>query len=558
MHDAAQAPIFFELAILVLMAAGLGLVGLWLRQPLVVAFIAAGILAGPDVLGLVQSEAFIALLSQFAIALLLFLVGLKLDMGLIRSLGAVALGVGMGQMAISTMLGFWLAMALGLAPMPAFYVALALAFSSTIIIVKLLSDKREIEALHGRIALGVLIVQDIVVVAAMVVVAALWAGDTAHSANPWLMPGGALAMAGVVWVFIRWVAAPLLARIAQAPELVVIFAVGWAAGFAAVGDAIGLGKELGGLAAGVSLASTPFRDAIGARLAPLRDFLLLFFFLSLGSGLDLDGLSAQVLPAVVLSVFVLIGKPLIVMGLTVALGYRARTGFLAGIALGQISEFSLIFVAMGVGLGVLEDSIASLVTLVALITIALSVYAIARAQHLHALAEPWLQRLERRRGTREEQGDSPERQGAGYDILVLGLGRYGQRIGKALKARGYRLLGVDFDPAALSAWRAMGMDAHFGDATDPEFVAHLPLRGIGAVVSAVPPARDGARGFNETDAHLALLHALHEVGYQGEIAVTVNRRDEAEAFSQLGATLVLSPFEDAAEKAAERIAEACR
>ena len=333
MHDASLAPVFFEIALLVLTSAGLGLIGLALRQPLVVAFIAAGILAGPDVLGLAQSETFIALLSQISIAVLLFLVGLKLDVGLIRSLGTVAVVAGLGQMAASTLLGTALAMALGLDGLSALYVALALAFSSTIIIVKLLSDRREIDSLHGRIALGILIVQDTVVVAAMVVVATLGAGDDARTAGPLVMAGGALAMAGVVWVFIRWLAVPLLARIARAPELVVIFAVGWAAGFAAVADTIGLGQELGGLAAGVSLASTPFRDAIGARLAPLRDFLLLFFFLSLGAGLDLAGLGAQVLPALVLSAFVLLAKPLIVLALAKALGYRARTGFLAGITL---------------------------------------------------------------------------------------------------------------------------------------------------------------------------------------------------------------------------------
>lgn len=558
MHEASLAPIFFEIALLVLMAAGLGLLGLALRQPLVVAFIAAGILAGPEVLGLVQSEAFIALLSQISIAVLLFLVGLKLDVGLIRSLGAVAVVAGLGQMGLSTGLGMALAMGLGLGAMEAFYIALALGFSSTIIVVKLLSDKREIDALHGRLALGILIVQDIAVVAAMVVVAAAGgAADGSHGSDPLLLVGGALAMLGVVWVFVRWLAAPLLAQIARAPELVVIFAVGWAAGFAAVADWIGLGKELGGLAAGVSLASTPFRDAIGARLAPLRDFLLLFFFLSLGAGLQLGGLGAQLGPALVLSAFVLLGKPLIVTALARFMGYRARTGFLAGVTLGQISEFSLIFVAMGAAGGLVSPEAVSLVTLVALITIALSVYAIAHDHRLYTGLEPLLKRVERRQDTREGAGDTPDQPGAGYDVVVLGLGRFGRRIGQGLRDRGFRVLGVDFDPEALKSWRALGLPAHYGDATDPEFVGHLPLRGVRAVISAVPPGRDSARGLSEADAHPALLHALRAAGFEGDVAVTVNRRDEADAFRVLGATLVLSPFEDAAERAVEKIAEAC-
>ena len=552
MLDASIASVFFEVAVLVLGAAALGLLGLSLRQPLVVAFIAAGILAGPDVLGLVHSEDFIALLSQISIAVLLFLVGLKLDVALIRSLGGVALTAGIGQMIFTAGLGYGLALALGLDPVAALYAALGLAFSSTIIIVKLLSDKREIDALHGRIALGILIVQDIVVVLAMVIVSAVGAGEAQDGGGLWPLLLGAVSILAIVWVFVRWLAAPILSMIARSPELVVIFAVGWAAGFAALADAAGLGKELGGLAAGVSLASTPFRDAIGARLAPLRDFLLLFFFLSLGAEVDLQGLSAQIGPAVVLALFVLIGKPVIVTAIIGLMGFRARTGFLAGVTLGQISEFSLIFVAMGVSLGHIGAPDAAMVTLVGLITIAVSVYGIAYSHWLHARVEPVLRWFERDQASGEERGDSPDREGAGYDFVILGLGRYGCRIGQGLKARGFRLLGVDFDPEALRNWRALGLDAHFGDATDPEFVAHLPLGGVKAVISAVPPVR-GA--LSDADGHQAFLHALRAVGFNGAIGVTVNDRTEGERYRALGATMVLAPFEDAAESAATRIAD---
>ena len=190
-------------------------------------------------------------------AVLLFAVGLKLDLHHVRHIGTVALATGLGQLGFTIVIGFALILALGKGWVEALYVAVALTFSSTIIIVKLLSDKREIDALHGRISLGILIVQDVAVVLAMVVASALGAGDAVQGSGLGWMLGGALAMAAVVWVFVRWLAVPLLARIATSPELVVIFAVGWAAGFAALADAAGLGQELGGLAAGVSLASTP-------------------------------------------------------------------------------------------------------------------------------------------------------------------------------------------------------------------------------------------------------------------------------------------------------------
>ncbi len=246
--------IFYEIAALVLLAAVLGFAGLAARQPLVVAFIAAGVLAGPDALGLVSSTEFVETLSQISIAVLLFLVGLKLDVTLVRSLGRVAVATGLGQVGFTAFFGFLICLLLGLDALTSVYVAIALTFSSTIIIVKLLSDKQEIEALHGKIALGFLIVQDIFVVLAMVALSAIGVGAAeanGNSADMMLLVGGGIAMVAIVYVFARFIATPLLELVAKSSELLVIFAVGWAAGMAALGDAVGFGKELGGLLAGV-------------------------------------------------------------------------------------------------------------------------------------------------------------------------------------------------------------------------------------------------------------------------------------------------------------------
>src|SRR6056297_165959 len=280
--------VFGEVAILLAMAAAIGFAGLMLRQPLIVSFIAVGLLAGPSGLDVVRSGEQIDLLAELGVAVLLFLVGTKLDVKLIRSLGAVALTTGLGQVAFTALFGFLIGLALGLEPVASIYVAVALTFSSTIIIVKLLSDKREIDSLHGQIALGFLIVQDLVVVLAMIVLSAIGIGAAAedaggHGGGPVLtVLGSGLAMVALVVVFVRYVASPLTERLARAPELLVIFAIAVAAMFAAIGDLVGLGKEVGGLLAGVALASTPYRETIAARLAPLRDFLLLFFFIALG------------------------------------------------------------------------------------------------------------------------------------------------------------------------------------------------------------------------------------------------------------------------------------
>ncbi|MCC6000477.1 MAG: cation:proton antiporter, partial [Pararhodobacter sp.] len=176
MVDTSFASIFYEISLLVLLAAAVGFVGLLLRQPLVVAFIAVGVMAGPDALGLVSSVEFIETLSQISIAVLLFLVGLKLDVSLVRNLGKVAVATGLGQVTFTAFFGFLICLALGIDPLTSLYISVALTFSSTIIIVKLLSDKQEIGALHGKIALGFLIVQDIFVVLAMDTLSAIGVG----------------------------------------------------------------------------------------------------------------------------------------------------------------------------------------------------------------------------------------------------------------------------------------------------------------------------------------------------------------------------------------------
>jgi Kef-type K+ transport system membrane component KefB len=490
-------------------------------------------------------------LSELGIAVLLFLVGLKLDVKLIRSLGVVALSTGLGQVAFTAGIGFLICLLLGFAPVPSLYIAVALTFSSTIIIVKLLSDKREVDSLHGQIALGFLIVQDLVVVLAMIVLSAIGIGAQAE-ASPRAVLGvfaaGGLMLAAVLG-FIRFVANPLTETLARRPELLLLFAVAQAGAFAAVGDYFGFGKELGGLLAGVSLASTPYRETLAARMAPLRDFLLLFFFIALGTKLQLTHVGASTVSAVILSIFVLVGNPLIVMVIMGVLGYRKRTGFLAGLTVAQISEFSLIFMAMGVSLGHVDVAELGLVTLVGLITIAASTYMITYSHELYAVFEPLLGPFERK-GTPREADQPRSAVGAGYDIVVFGLGRYGAAIASRLRNSGKRVLCVDFDPRAVRDWQARGGDAVYGDVTDPEFVGTLPLSGASWVISAIA---DQGPGVTHEDIRLTVIAALRHAGFRGRVAIRSRRQADAEALLGAGADLVLDPFQDAADRAVELV-----
>lgn len=537
------ASLFHETAAVLGLTALAGALGVLLRQPLIVAFLAAGILVGPSVLGWVSANDQFDLLSRLGITLLLFLVGLKLDLRLIRSMGAVALATGLGQVAFTSAVGFILALLLGLAPVPALYVAVALTFSSTIIIVKLLSDKREIDSLHGRIAVGFLIVQDIVVVLAMIALTTLGAGITADRA--WqtilLVPLKGALLIGATALFARYLLGRILALAARRAELLVLFAMAWAIALAAGADLLGFSKEVGAFIAGVAIASTPYREAIGARLVSLRDFLLLFFFVDLGAQLELGLLGGQATAAVVLSLFVLVGNPLIVMIIMGAMGYRKRTGFLAGLTVAQISEFSLILGALGVTLGHIDRETLGLITLVGLVTISGSTYLILYSHPLYERLAPWLSRFERG-GDRESRDDAARDTGA-IDVVLFGLGRYGMGIAEHLQNADRNVLGVDFDPEAVRQGNERGILTHYGDAEDPEYPATLPLGQTRCIVSTT----------RDPDLSMVLIRALRTHGFGGRILVTAHDAREAEQLRAAGADEVLLPFADAARAAADRI-----
>lgn len=534
---------FTEMALLLLLAAGLGALAVRLRQPLIVAFIAVGILVGPSVLGWVSANDQIDLLAKLGITLLLFLVGLKLDLNIIRTMGPVALATGLGQVIFTSVIGYFIALTMGMAPIAALYVAVALTFSSTIIIVKLLSDKREVDTLHGRIALGFLIVQDLVVVLVMIGLNALnEAGESSMVVTAFavLLKGAAFLL--VIGLVMRFILPRLLHLLSRSQELLVLFGIAWAVSLAILGDTLGFSKEVGAFVAGVSLASTPYRDALGARLVSLRDFLLLFFFIDLGARLDLGLLGGQITEALLFSGFVLIGNPLIVMVIMGALGYRKRTGFLAGLTVAQISEFSLILGALGLSLGHIDRETMGLITLVGLITISASTYMILYSHQLYERLAPWLKVFERRTPYREHDLEAAAEDGPA-DIILFGVGRYGSGIARALRERGCRVLSVDFNPELVRTGDAMGYTVHYGDAEDSEFIASLPLARSRWVVSTA----------REHHVNQTLIHSLRNLGYVGRIAVTAHGSTEAAQLEQVGADLVLLPFADAARETVDRL-----
>lgn len=265
MHES----VFQQFALLLIIAAIAGAIATRLKQPVIIAYILVGIIVGPVGFALVTAHDQIELLAKIGVTVLLFLVGLKLDIQHVKHIGPVALATGLGQLLFTIVIGFFITLLLGKDWMTALYVAIALTFSSTIIVIKLLSDKRELDSLHGRIAIGFLIVQDVAVVIAMMFVSTLrdtGLDDTSIALEVAIIAAKLLAVAVVVFLLMRYVLPWLMRYVAQSQELLLVFAIAWGVALSSAGQLIGFSMEAGAFIAGFSLASTVYRDAISARL----------------------------------------------------------------------------------------------------------------------------------------------------------------------------------------------------------------------------------------------------------------------------------------------------
>jgi Kef-type K+ transport system membrane component KefB len=528
--------VFYEVAVILFLAAILGALGQFLRQPLIVMFIALGILVGPSVLDIIKSKDNIHLLAEIGIAVLLFIVGLKLDLRIIRSVGKIALMTGLGQVIFTSLFGYLIGLALGFSSLHSFYIAVALTFSSTIIIVKLLTDKKEVDSLHGQIAIGFLIVQDIVVILVMIILSGMRQTEDvslAHDIIKKVLAG--VILLAITIIAMKWIIPKLSYFLAKSQEMLTLFAVGWAVTLASLSELMGFSGEVGAFLAGVSLASSDFKDTISSRLTSLRDFLLIFFFVNMGSELNLLAISDKVSSALIFSAFVLVGNPVIVLIIMGVMGYRKRTSFLAGLTVAQISEFSLIFAGLGLAVGHITEETVGLITLVGLITIGLSTYLILYSHQIYEFIAPALSIFERKNPYRESSEAAIEKKR--YDIILIGLGRFGRHVAEMLDDhKEISYLGIDFDPSVVKSWQEKGKDIIYGDIEDPDLLERLPIKNVKCIISTIP----------DLDHSRHLVRALRKGKYRGRTFLTALNEKDFELLDTCGADKVLMPQQMAA------------
>ncbi len=524
--------IFLELTLIIALATALGIAARALRQPALVGYIAAGVLIGP--LGMLHPghPGVIDALADFGIAFLLFLVGMEMNFSELRQVGRSAVLIGIGQVLCTSAVGFVLARLLGLATLSAVYVGLTLTFSSTIIVVRLLSEKKALESLYGKLVIGILLVQDFVALGVLIVLSGL-AGS--HF-DPHRLPtelAFAFAKGTLLLAFSffagRYVMPKLMRRLAGSQEALFMASLSWGLGLAAVASlpGVGLTIEIGAFMAGVALSECVEHFQIMSRMKALRDFFAVLFFIVLGSRLALPGLGALWLPTLILSTFVLVGNPLIVMLLMSALGYRSRTAFMAGVTVAQVSEFSLIVVALGHRLGHVGADVVSLVTAVGLITIAVSSYMILHSEALYERLAPALKRFER--SGRAESRSVPK--ALKNHIVLIGCHRMGQNILRSIEGLHRDFLVVDFNPDVVAKLHRRGLRAVYGDIADPDIQGLASLDKARVVISTVPSSHDSA----------ILLARLKARSRKAKVIVTAETENEAITLYEQGADYVLLP-----------------
>lgn len=515
---------FVEFSLLIAVAAVVAIIMRVIKQPLIIGYIVTGLLIGTFFSQVIQSIEMLELFGEIGIAILLFLVGLHLHPKNVKDFGNVSLVTGIGQVLITSILAFGISLLLGFEVLTSIYIAIGLAFSSTIIVLKLISDKGDIDSLYGRISIGFLLVQDVIAILILFLLPLVASGSfTIETIGMMLLKGFALLV--ILYLFSQKIIPKIGIFVARSQELLFLFTIAWGLGISSLFYLAGFGIESGALVAGISLATLPSRREVSGRLTPLRDFFVIMFFILLGAQMNLGNIITLIPKALIFSTLVLIGNPIILMSIMGFLGYKKKTSLQTGFAVAQISEFSLIVIAMGARVGHLDTEIVSLLTLVALITIFGSTYLISYSDRIYNFLEPYLSIFERKK-TRSDSDEHEQ-----YDVILFGAGRVGQNLQQFFHERDISHLIVDHDPDVVKALNAKEYRVAYGDAQNLTFVEELNLREAKLIISTIP----------HTEINTVLFETSRRYQPHNLFIATARETNEAHELYDLGVDYVIMP-----------------
>lgn len=477
--------LFVQTSLLLTIAVAAAFIIRLLKQPLIVSYIFAGIICGPLILNILHGDQRIyETFSQFGVVLLLFIIGLNLNFRHLKSIGKVSLITGLGQVLFTAIFGTLILLALKSNFQSALYLAIAMTFSSTIIIMKMLSDKKDTDTIYGRYTIGLMLVQDIVAVVLVIVLGFIRGNHGSGLETIILLLLKLLVAVIVLYLLSKYIIPKILDKIADSGELLFLFTLTWCFAVASSLYLLGFSLEIGAIVSGIALSSSPYQLGIASRIKPLRDFFLILFFIVLGGNMVIGQISAVILPAIILSLFILIGNPLILYFLFRRMKFTRRNSFLAGLTAAQVSEFGFVILFAAHQMGHIQGDEIAIFTIVAITTILVSTYLISHSEQIYR----WLLPLFRKFGP--DKNRQINKIAKAYDAWIIGYHRVGTKIAESLLDLKTKLAVIDFDPGAIRHLQKNKIPFYFGDIADLEFLESVPIANTKIIVMTIPAVDD--------------------------------------------------------------------
>lgn len=516
-----------DIGLCIIAATVLAFVARFLKQPLILAYIGAGILIGPIGLKKITQPHSIEDISRIGLAFLLFIVGLEMDIRKLFESFKVAGVTTIVQVVGCALLGYGAVYALGFRGYDALYLGVAIAFSSTMIVIKLLSDKAELDTVAGRITLGVLLFQDVLAIVVLAIQPNIQSPALGQLALS-LGKGLGLALGSVLVA--RYALPTLFRLVAKMPEIMLIASITWCFLISYLAVLAGFSEAMGALIAGVSISTMPYSMDVVAKIRTLRDFFVTLFFVALGMQIQVPT-KAMLVAAGVLTVVTIASRFVTVMPPVRILRYGNRMGALTAISLAQVSEFSLVIVALGVSLGHVGKDIVSLVAIVLVVTSTLSTYMIMANQGI----AKGIDRLLSRAGAEDPQAAETREQHLSEPVVLIGCHRTGASLVENLRELGVRFSVIDYNPEAHRKLKEKGVPCVYGDISHEDTLRHAGVPEAKILVCTIP--NDYLRGIDNQ----RLFQVLRRLNPTAKILMTVERLTVAKELYQLGADFVVIP-----------------
>ncbi|MFA5029220.1 MAG: cation:proton antiporter [Patescibacteria group bacterium] len=524
-----------------------GLVFKALRQPMIPAYVLVGVVLGPLGINLINHPEAIAELSEVAIVVMLFIIGIEMDLERLKKVGAVAMLGGALQVATTLALGFGAGKLFGLSNVTAVYFGLISAFSSTMLVVKVLGEKYDLDSLYGKIVIGILVMQDVMAIFALSIL------TTINDFSPDILLSTLTLAAGLILIIVfvcgRFVFPKVFKYVAKEREVLFVVTMGilFITAFYAQHQKLSMG--IGSFLAGLAIARLCYRYEIIGDLEALKSFFTVLFFASLGLQLAPESLFTETvdqlkvltfystlsqywLLIVVFSVIAMVIKPIMTMVIVGLFGYRRSTSFSVGLAVGQLSEFSLILIAQGIALGHLSPSLLSPIIIITVVSIALSSYSMKYSQSLYRLLGDRLKWLDRLTSRKQLQDGTEIATRDGFEVVLVGHDRLGRILERALRKLGKKYVVIDHNPDVIAQLERDKVPCIFGDTSSHEVLALIDWSKIQTVFSSIPDMRD---------TELLLRHVKEQNPEVNFIGIVDSRKKAMELY-EMGAHYVLVTY----------------